>query len=170
MINRKYIANLFKPDKFLVIKDLITTDRSFEELDIRFAKMSATEFNDLGGMLFEYVEEIATRSFFRENFNRITQLFFAFAKYAMEAAYFQKELDSNQRTSLEIMAGAYQIAGEDLEKQNTNTARLKLYQDAWSQHLESCYEYGYKSNAYSELCKVKEFTYFGVSDSQGPRR
>ena len=159
MINRKYIENLFKPNKFVAVKDLITTDRSFEELDIQFARMADTEFNNLGGMLFEYVDEIATRKFVSDNFNRITQLFFAFAKYGIEAAYFQRDLVIEKRVLLEGMARAYQVGGEELEKQNTNTNRLSMYQNAWSLHLDRCYKYGYKSDAYSELCKIKAITY-----------
>lgn len=150
------MSNIFRKD----IENIILSGKSMGEWEQYFSKMEILEFNDFGGNVLTWVEGSIKNHNNTKYRNDTSTLLFALAKYAMEAANFQKNMDLNRRIAMEGMANSYHNAAEAFERYCLNEKRLMDYKNAWEALKDHCEKYGYKSIAYAELCNRESFEFF----------
>lgn len=138
----------------------VSSNRSFTEWEDLFINFTDQEFNKMGGELLDYVADNDLLNLDQGKLKDVATCLLAFAKYALEAAHFQRDLPEYKRIAMEGMANAYQSAGMAFQKTIFAGSKTKQYGDAWSSLLEYCEKYGYRSEVYAELCHIKEYKFF----------
>ena len=155
----KYFSFLKKTNEMSPIF-IISSNKSFEEWEVFFANLTDQQFNKMGGDILDFVADSDLKVVNLNNFEHVVTCHLAFAKYALEAAHFQRGLAEHKRIALEGMAKSYQSAGMALQKTSSDSHRTEAYCDAWDALVEYCNKYGYHSDAYVELCNVNEYNFF----------
>ena len=138
----------------------ISSNKSFSEWEVFFANLTDKQFIKMGGEILDFVADNNLCDVRKNNFTSLVTCLFAFAKYALEAAHFQKDLAEHKRVAMEGMARAYQSAGMAFQNTNSDRSKADAYSDAWDALVEYCQSYGYRSNLYAELCNIKKYSFF----------
>ena len=160
MVNLIKYFSFLKKTKEMSPIFIISSNKSFEEWEVFFANLTDQQFNKLGGDILDFVADSGLKVVNLNNFEHVVTCHLAFAKYALEAAHFQRGLAEHKRIALEGMAKSYQSAGMALQKTSSDSHRTEAYCDAWDALVEYCDKYGYHSDAYVELCNVNEYNFF----------